>query len=94
MSARARAVWEARVNEVCREGREVVGRAQDIVAAAVAQQEAEWHSRVWAEQWSLEWQASRMLHEWGLGEQYYRADWSASANESTLSPVLGKRSRP
>ena len=55
--------------------------------AATARQIEEWRSRAWSDQWRLGWEANRMLHEWGLGEQYSRVDRPASSVESTLSSL-------
>ena len=79
---------------VCLASGEVAQRAHAYLEAATARQVAEWRSREWAEQWRLGWEVNRVLHEWGMGEQYSRVDRPASAAESTLSPAHGKRARP
>ena len=92
--ARAAATWSARVRAVCLASGEVAQRAHAYLEAATARQMEEWRSRAWSDQWRLGWEANRMLHEWGLGEQYSRVDRPASSVESTLFPVHGKRARP
>ena len=79
---------------VCLASGEVAQRAHAYLEAATARQMEEWRSRAWSDQWRLGWEANRVLHEWGLGEQYSRVDRPASSVESTLFPVHGKRARP
>ena len=105
-SARAAAVWAARVQRVHEVGKEAIRAASTYIDGAVKRQVVEWQSRSWGDRWAEEWEASRILREWGLGEEvacaecsssvpaeYSSVDRPASAAASTLLARGGKRPR-